>query len=134
MMKPNITEDDKTPKLNFPAHGGINHTGISQNTDTHVISITEDKLLGIIKSYEQRLVKSNGWATYLGILLTLGTTLAASTFNQFILSPETWGNLFMCATAIFFFLTLRTGWLRLKENPMSAEALVDTIAGRKNDG
>lgn len=118
-------------KVIIPESSGINYSGISQNTDTHVISITEDKLYRIIKNYHQDLAKSKEWITYLGIFVTLLASLAASTFNDFIFSSGVWKNIFISASAIAGFLTVVAVRTRLKDNPLTAKELVETIAGRK---
>lgn len=118
-------------KVIIPESSGINYSGISQNTDTHVISITEDKLYRIIKNYHQDLAKSKDWITYLGIFVTLLASLAASTFNDFIFSSGVWKNIFISASAIAGFLTVVAVRTRLNDNPLTAKELVETIAGRK---
>lgn len=130
MEKNDITEDS-TSKVIIPESTGINYSGISQNTDTHVISITEDKLYRIIKNYHQDLTKSKDWITYLGIFVTLLASLAASTFTDFIFPPTVWKNIFICASAIAGFLTVIAVWKRMQDKPITAKALVETIAGRR---
>ncbi|WP_141696579.1 hypothetical protein [Pseudomonas sp. S3E12] len=127
--------DSIAPKVIIPDSTGINYSGISQNTDTHVISITEDKLYRIIKDYHQGLAKSRDWVTYLGIFLTLLASLAASSFNDFIFAASTWRIIFISASGIAGFLTVITIWTRLHDKPVTAKKLVETIAGRiKLDG
>jgi hypothetical protein len=118
-------------KIIIPESNGINYSGISQNTDTHVISITEDKLYRIIKEYHQTLAKSRDWITYFGIFLTLLASLTASTFNDFIFASNIWKTIFISASGIAGFLTAISIWTRLYNKPMTAKALVETIAGRQ---
>lgn len=46
----------------------MNFSGVSQNTDTHLISVTEDKLRLIIISHHQKILKSRDWVAPLGVL------------------------------------------------------------------
>lgn len=118
------------PKIIIPGSNGINYTGISHNTDTHVINITEDKLYRIIKDHHQALKKSRDWVTYFGILLSLLASLTASSFNEFIFTATTWKTIFISAAAIFFVSTIAAGWARLRDKPVTPKVLVDKIAGR----
>jgi len=133
-------EDDQiggaaAPRVIIPESTGINYSGISQNTDTHVISITEDKLYRIIKDYHQGLARSRDWVTYLGIFLSLTASLAASSFNDFVFAASTWKTIFISAAGIAGFLTVMAVWTRVRDKPVTAKALVETIAGRiKLDG
>lgn len=134
-MENNHTGDATAPKVIIPESTGINYSGISQNTDTHVISITEDKLYRIIKDHHQALTRSRDWVTYLGIFLSLLASLTASSFNEFIFAATTWRTIFISATGIAGFLTVVAVWTRLHDRPATPKALVDTIAGRiKLDG
>ncbi|WP_145306235.1 MULTISPECIES: hypothetical protein [unclassified Pseudomonas] len=123
-------------KIIFAAQPGeerikINPIGISQNTDTHIIGITEDKLHRILKEHHQSILKSRDWIVPLGILLTTSTTLYTSTFKDFLISGASWNNLFVGGTAISAYLTVTSVIQRWRNSPMSVKELVDTIAGRK---
>lgn len=134
-MEHDQIDDVIAPKVIIPESTGINYSGISQNTDTHVISITEDKLYRIVKDYHQGLTRSREWETYLGIFLSLLVALAASSFNDFIFAAGTWRIIFISASGIAGFLTVIAVWARVHDKPVTAKALVDTIAGRiKLDG
>ena len=129
-MESDQAADVAAPRVIIPESNGINYTGISQNTDTHVINITEDKLYRIIKDYHQGLTRSRDWVTYLGILLSLMASLTASSFNDFVFAANTWKTIFISAAGIAGFFTAASIWRRVRDKPVTAKALVETIAGR----
>ncbi|WP_143521898.1 hypothetical protein [Pseudomonas sp. 2995-3] len=134
-MDHKTTDNTSAPKIIIPESTGINYTGISHNTDTHVINITEDKLYRIIKDHHQALKRSRDWVTYFGIFLSLLASLTASSFNDFIFTANTWKTIFISAAAISFVSTFAAGWSRLRDKPVTPKILVDKIAGRiKLDG
>lgn len=109
----------------------INPSGISQNTDTHIIGITEDKLHRILKEHQQNIIRSRDWAVPLGLLLSLLTTLLTSSFNNAWLSAEQWKYIFICGAGTTAYLTFASAIRCYRTRPMTVKELVDTIAGRK---
>nr|WP_281459393.1 hypothetical protein [Pseudomonas sp. P13] len=108
----------------------INPSGISQNTDTHIIGITEDKLHRILGEYQRGVVKSQDWIAPLGIFISLGTTLFTTTFRDFLIGAEYWRLIFICGASVSFYLTMSFVVSRRRNQPMTLKQLVDTIAGR----
>ncbi|NMX70689.1 hypothetical protein HBO15_25350 [Pseudomonas sp. WS 5111] len=112
----------------------INPSGISQNTDTHIIGITEDKLHRILGDYQRGILSSQDWVAPLGICLTLATTLFTSEFRDFIIRAEYWRMIFICGASISFYLTATSLISRYRNRPLSIKELVDNIAGRNHLG
>lgn len=110
----------------------MNISGVSQNTETHLISITEDKLRLIIINHHQKISKSRDWAAPLGILITLVATLLTANFKDFLFVDGTsWHYIFLCCAAISGWLTFTTLLARLSNKTMSVKDVVDTVANRK---
>lgn len=118
---------------NQPDTVQINPSGISQNTDTHIIGITEDKLHRILGDYQRSVVKSRDWVAPLGIFFSLVVALCTSNFNNFILSAYYWKIVFISATIMSGCVTLVSIASRFRNNPLSVEKLVDVIAGRRKN-
>jgi hypothetical protein len=110
----------------------INLSGISQNTDTHFIGITEDKLHRILAEYQQSVVRSRDWMAPFGIFVSLVIALCASTFNDFILEAKYWRLVFVCVASIAAYVTLMSFFSLIRNRPLSLKDLVDTIAGRRS--
>ncbi|QCI14030.1 hypothetical protein E6B08_22970 [Pseudomonas putida] len=113
-----------------PDYVQINPSGISQNTDTHIIGITEDKLHRILGEYQQSVIKSRDWMAPLGILLSLVAALCTSNFNDFIVPAYYWKIVFISAALISGYATFTTVCSRIWNSPLSVKELVDVIAGR----
>lgn len=109
----------------------INPSGISQNTDTHIIGITEDKLHRILGDYQQSIIKSRDWVAPLGICLSLVIALCTSTFNDLLFEAKYWKLGFICAASISAWVTMASIVSRVRNKPLTVKALVDKIAGRE---
>lgn len=76
--------------------GLINYDGISVNTSTHVIAISQDKLLRILDKYTEKVSKQKQWITPLSIGFTLLVSLLTSDFKDFLgISVPTWKTAFI---------------------------------------
>lgn len=113
-----------------PGHVQINPSGISQNTDTHIIGITEDKLHRILGDYQQSVLKSRDWVAPLGIFLSLVAALCTSNFNDFLMSAYYWKIVFISAALMSGYTTITSVLSRFRNSPLSVKELVDEIAGR----
>lgn len=111
----------------------INPSGISQNTDTHIIGITEDKLHRILGDYQRSVLKSRDWVAPFGVSLTLIVALCTSNFNNFILTAYYWKIVFISAVLISGFVTITSIVSRVRNNPLTVDKLIDVIAGRSKN-
>lgn len=111
----------------------MNFSGVSQNTDTHLINITEDKLRLIIISHHQKILKSRNWMAPLGVLISLVATLLTADFKDFLFVDGTsWRYIFSCCAAVSGWLTLKTLIARFSSKAMTVKDVVDTVANRKS--
>ncbi|RRV24616.1 hypothetical protein EGJ22_00845 [Pseudomonas sp. p99-361] len=110
----------------------MNFSGVSQNTDTHLINVTEDKLRLIIISHHQRILKSRDWVAPLGVFISLVAALLTADFKEFLkVDGVYWRYAFMCCAAVSFWLTLSSLWARFSSKVMTVKDVVDTVANRK---
>lgn len=108
----------------------INNDGISTNTSTHVIAISQDKLLRILDKYTDKVIKNTKWITPFSIGLTILAALLTSDFKDFLSIPALgWKTLFIiglavCACFSIFFIFK-------KQSTPTVDELVDEIKGSK---
>jgi hypothetical protein len=110
----------------------FNYSGVSQNTETHLIKVTEDKLYRILKENQQKTLSSRDWAVPFGVFLSISITFLTSSFKDFIIKGDYWQILFFVVAAITFFLTIKSAITSYINRPLSVNNLVDTIAGRRS--
>jgi len=67
------------------------------NVAQGVIVITEDKVRLCLIKHLSRLEARRGWIAPAGILLTIITTFATTTFRDFVLNSDTWKAIFIIA-------------------------------------
>lgn len=109
----------------------ITSSGISQNTDTHLIGVTEDKLHRILKDHQQRILTSRDWIAPLGVFVSILITLLTSSFqNILFIKAEHWQIIFFTGLCFSLYLTLKSIIISLKKRPMTVNELVKTIAGK----
>lgn len=110
----------------------MNFSGVSQNTDTHLISVTEDKLRLIIINHHGRILKSRDWVAPLGVFISLVAALLTADFKEFIgVAGIYWRYVFMCGAAISGYLTISSLWVRWSSKAMTVKEVVDTVANRR---
>ncbi|MCI5166112.1 MAG: hypothetical protein D3903_08440 [Candidatus Electrothrix sp. GM3_4] len=105
---------------------------VSLNVSQSVIVTTEDKLRLSLGSYLKNVKLQSEWIAPLSLLIAILATLVTSTFNDFILSKDTWKGIFIIAG------TGATIWLiyalLLLRNKSSVEDLIKEIkTGNQND-
>lgn len=111
---------------NINGAGLINFDGISINTSTHIIAVSQDKLLRILDKYTDKVKKQKQWITPLSIAFTLLISLLTSDFKDFIgITAAVWKTTFII---IFLICTVLTGYLFFnKKTPPNVDELVDEI-------
>lgn len=76
---------------------------VFENTQTNIITITEDKLINKLTIYTTKIKKGNDWIGALGILISIGLTLLTSSFNiTFGISGDAWFLFFIFMAFVIF--------------------------------
>ena len=76
---------------------------VFENTQTNIITITEDKLVNKLTSYTTKVKKSNEWIGTLGILISLVLALITSSFKDTLgISGNAWFHLFLFVAFLVF--------------------------------
>ena len=70
------------------------------NVTQGVIVITEDKVRLCLINYLVRMEGRRGWIAPAGILLTIITAFATTTFRDFVLNSDTWKAIFIVAGSL----------------------------------
>ena len=78
---------------------------IIQNTNHRTLQIGEDKLRVCLMNHSRNLESRDAWIAPASLLVSLGTTLISSTFQNVIFAAATWTALYV------FFLLLALLWL-----------------------
>ncbi|MBN3239949.1 hypothetical protein [Pectobacterium versatile] len=106
--------------------GLINYDGISINTSTHVIAISQDKLLRILDKYTQKVSTQKQWVTPLSISFTLLVSLLTSDFKDFFgISALTWKAAFIIVLILCISSALYL--FRKSDIPPTVDELVNEI-------
>lgn len=95
------------------------------------ISISYDKLLNLLRSYDQGIKDSYGWLAYLGIALTLAITLGLTPVSKdtktLFISAADWRIIFIFALAWSAIQSLRGGWHYIRR-PKFDRLMSDLVA------
>ena len=103
---------------------------IHTNLDQEIIQVTEDKLKLVLRDHVADLEQRKEWIAPLGVVLTLITVFATTTFKDALfLTSAVWNAIFVLVT-IFSTAWLVKGIIALWKAP-SVDSLVDKI---KNKG
>ena len=86
----NIMSDALTARI-------VQESKLYLNVAQGVIVITEDKVRLCLLKHLSQLEARRGWIAPAGILLTIITTFATTTFRDFMLNSDTWKAIFIIA-------------------------------------
>ncbi|AYW95470.1 hypothetical protein ACX1GI_09895 [Yersinia pseudotuberculosis] len=117
---------NETPRFELPE--AIPLGGLSKNTTTYLIQVTEDKLLRILDKYRDKAIRSKSWELPCGIFFTLIITIFTADFKDFQYITSSSLNLIFSISAFISLVLMVKNFCANKSLP-SVEDLVSEIKG-----
>lgn len=107
----------------------VQQTKLHLNLSQDAIVITEDKVKLVLLQHLRRLEAKKEWLAPAGVVVTLVTTFATTTFREFMVPASTWQAIFVIATLISLVWLFRAAWAALR-----APTVEDVVSSMKRAG
>ncbi|WAI83179.1 MULTISPECIES: hypothetical protein [Achromobacter] len=114
---------------NLP-NGSIPISGISTNTENHLINVTEDKLRLIFRDDRKSVESSKAWIPSASVALSLVVSMVTTDFKSIYgLSADQWKTAFVIVVAIAIYKAIWQLWRIFRNPPMNESQFVAAVAG-----
>lgn len=105
-------------------------SGISTNTENHLINVTEDKLRLIFRDDRESVESSKAWIPSASVALSLIVSMVTTDFKSIYgLSADQWKTAFVIVIGIALYKAICQLWRIFRNPPMNESEFVAAVAG-----
>jgi hypothetical protein len=125
--EPPISLTGKVDDLEGPIVKLIQITSIDANLKQEIFITTVDKARNCLKEALANVEQRNAWAAPAGILATIVVVFPTATFQDFIISKDTWRAMFIIAAMLSAVWLVRCLWAKWKTEPQSVDDIIQEL-------